>query len=69
MMADPLQFRENSGDSNRIQNDTIAIRIDNELKALVAERYRSGRTTNGQFGRIKAAAGKVQAAIEAGQSN
>jgi hypothetical protein len=50
-------------------NETVTIRIDNEFKTLVAERFRNGSSAYTTFGSLKEAAEEVLAAIEASQSN
>ena len=59
---------ERLGSSPR-SNEMVAIRIDNEFKTLVAERFRNGSSAYIQFGSLKEAAEEVLAAIEASQSN
>ena len=49
--------------------DYVTIRIDQELKVLVAERYRNGRIAVDMLGRARKAADDVIGAIEATQSN
>ncbi len=49
--------------------DYVTIRIDQELKVLVAARYRNGRVAVNSLGRARKAADDVVGAIEATQSN
>ena len=49
--------------------DDVTIRVDQELKVLVAERYRNGRAAVDVLASARKAAGDVVEAIESTQSN
>ena len=66
LMRSPIFYSEGAVQDTA---DYVTIRIDQELKVLVAERYRNGRTAVDVLGSARKAAGDVIVAIEATQSN